>query len=162
MRRIKLLQGFTLIEIMVVLVIISITVTFATITLLPWWQKRQITEFTQQVVSSMKYLQARAIISQSYFGMTLNETSLQFFQRKNNQWQTDPRLTQINWPNNSEIQLNVAGQTAGIEKKSDAPQIIFSPNGVITPFTLLVKTSRINYQITANLAGEITSGLITP
>lgn len=162
MRRFQRFFAFTLIEIMVVLVIISITVTFATLSLLPWWQKRQIVEFTQQVASSMKYLQARAIISEAYFGMVVGESGLQFFQRKNNRWQIYQRLSGINWPNHSEIQLTVAGQTTHTEKKSDAPLLIFSPDGTITPFQLLIKTSHMNYQITATFAGEITFGTIAP
>jgi general secretion pathway protein H len=80
-------NGFTLIEILVVLLIISITMGFALLAFGDFGEKRRVIVFSEQFANQIKLIQQQAILEHSTFGIQLQEHGYQVVRfHPPNQW----------------------------------------------------------------------------
>lgn len=128
--------GFTLLEILIVLVILGIAATFSFMAFGDFGLSRKATVEAEQLVTLIKVTQQRAILEMTTFGIGIHKNGYQFFRfTENNQWQTlsAAPLKGRSWPNH----LN-ASFAAILNPNS--PQIVINPGGEMTAFQLYFGT----------------------
>ncbi len=128
-------QGFTLIEILIVLVIIGITIGFALIAFGDFGESRRILFSAEQLVNTLQLAQQKAILETSTLGLRIDNTGYQVLQLTNNaQWKpiSDKGVFKLTYfPKDTRIILKTSTSTS-----IGAPAIIITAAGDMTPFTL--------------------------
>ncbi|VVC75072.1 Type II secretion system protein H [Aquicella siphonis] len=170
--------GFTLIEILVVIFIISIVTSVALLTV-SRNENRQIESFTHELVQLVTLAEEQAMLQPVVLGLALDEQSYQFstFQpgegEKKPSWTLfqDKMLGPHRIPEGIQLGVEISGQRQAAERddnqdeegKPAAPQVIISTNGDITPFTIYVgkRGKKPRYVITGDADGRVTSKLLS-
>lgn len=162
-------KGFTLIEILVVLFIISI-VSSAALLSIGRNENRHIETFANELAQAMTLAEEQAMLQPTVLGLSLKEHSFQFssFQltaeAKKNVWTPlqDALLGQHTIPNDIQVDVEVSGNRAAAEDKT-TPQIIISTNGDLTPFTIYIgkKGEKPRYAIRGDADGNVTNKLLS-
>ncbi|MFT4058401.1 MAG: type II secretion system minor pseudopilin GspH [Legionella sp.] len=136
-------RGFTLIEIMIVIVIIGITVGFALIAFGDFGETKRILFAAEQLAHNLQLAQQQATLETSTLGLKIDNSSYQILQLQNNtQWApvANKGIFKVNYfPNNTVITLNTNTLT-----HSGAHAIIINDSGDMTPFSLSFGTSKEN------------------
>lgn len=128
-------QGFTLIEILIVLVIIGITFGFALLAFGDFGESRRILFSAEQLVNTLRLAQQQAILGSNTLGLRIDNNGYQVFQLYNNaQWKpiSDKGVFKMTYfPQDTRIILKTSNSTpAGV------PPVIIFASGDMTPFTL--------------------------
>ena len=134
-------RGFTLIEILIVIVIIGITAGFALIAFGDFGEGRRILFSAEQLVNTLKLAQQQAILETSTMGLRIDNTSYQIlrFQDSSN-WEpiSNKGIFKINYfPKNTVITLKTNNKTP-----RGSPSIVINSSGDMTPFTLDFGTNK--------------------
>lgn len=128
-------RGFTLIEIMIVMVIIGITVGFALLSYGDFGASKRILFAADQLVNTVKLAQQQAILTSTTYGLCIDHTSYQILRfNDSSKWQaaSNKGLYKINyWPTNTVINLKTYNKPI-----AGAPAIVINPSGDMTPFSL--------------------------
>lgn len=136
-------RGFTLIEIMIVIVIIGITVGFALIAFGDFGESKRILFSAEQLTSTLRLAQQQAILETSTLGLRIDNTSYQILQLQDNaQWQpiSNKGIFKMTYfPKNTFITLNTDSHP-----KTGTPSIIINASGDLTPFTLSFGSNKEN------------------
>jgi general secretion pathway protein H len=134
-------EGFTLIEILVVLVIIGITIGFAMIAFGDFGESRKVMFSADQFAHTIRLAQQKAILETSTLGIKVEPNGYQILK-----YQTNSQWTPIS--NRGIFKFNYFPKNALISLKSDfkpihgGPNIVLNTSGEMTPFTLEFKTVR--------------------
>ncbi|MGC1181401.1 type II secretion system minor pseudopilin GspH [Legionella sp.] len=127
--------GFTLIEIMIVIVIIGITVGFALIAFGDFGESKRILFAAEHLVNNLRLAQQEAILETNTLGLRIDNKSYQILQLQNNsKWSPMSNkgiFKTTNFPQNTVITL-ITKNHPGARK----PSIIILASGDMTPFTL--------------------------
>ncbi|WED44184.1 type II secretion system minor pseudopilin GspH [Legionella cardiaca] len=126
-------KGFTLIEILVVLIIIGITIGFALLSFGDFGASRRAVVSAEQFANYIKLTQHRAILEMTPLGITINKENFQTFRFEQNVWKPMVEKTIFRtqyFPSNITVNLQ---RMHTITKN---PDIIISASGDITPFSL--------------------------
>lgn len=165
------MRGFTLIEILVVLFIISIVTTVALLSI-SRNENRQLEAFTKEFIQRVTLAEEQAMLQPSVLGLAIEGNAYQFARyqpaqgEKKSFWQPtqDTLLANYEIPRGIELNVEVGGKKIEQdENEKHSPQIVISTNGDITPFTIYVaKTGKSpRYVISGDADGNITSKLLT-
>lgn len=159
--------GFTLIEILIVMVIISIVSGIALLTISKNPHK-QIENVAHQLTQLILLAEEEAMLRPATIGLALSPTHYQFLRYKSSTqpdesaWQPleSNHFKRHTLPANLYFSLIVQHQAASLSQK--APPIIISESGDITPFTIFI---RLNdeapyYRIIGKANGEIKSEIM--
>lgn len=134
-------QGFTLIEIMVVIVIIGITVGFALIAFGDFGESKRILFAAEQLANNLRLAQQQAILQTQTLGLRIDNQGYQILQLQNStQWSplSNKGIFKPNYfPQNTVISLNTNSVSL-----SGTPAIIISTSGEMTPFTLSFESTK--------------------
>lgn len=134
----KSLQGFTLIEVLVVIVIISMTLTIALFAFGDFGASRKVTICAEQFASYIKLVQQRSILEINTFGIKVNEQGFKTYRfAQQLKWKSMPKQSLFKWhafPDNLRIQVSVSPHS------SYQPDIIITPSGDMTPFKITLGT----------------------
>jgi general secretion pathway protein H len=134
-------KGFTLIEILVVIVIIGITVGFAVIAFGDFGEGRRILFAADQLVNTLRLTQQKAILETSTYGLHIDSNSYQILKFNNlSTWSpvSDKGIFNLKYfPKNTFITLHTSNQP-----KNNVPSIIINASGNMTPFTLSIGPSK--------------------
>lgn len=149
-------RGFTLIEIMVVIVIIGITVGFALIAFGDFGEGKRIQFAAEQLVNSMRLAQQQAILETSTLGLRIDSKSYQILQLQGSQWSpmSNKGIFKITYfPHNTLITLNTPSRSP-----IGTPSIIITASGDMTPFTLGFGSTKEGQQVvlTGRRNGDLT------
>ena len=145
-------KGFSLLEILAVVVIISITVTFATITFGDFGSTRRTLIAAEHFVSFMNLLEQQAILQNQTFGIKIVNNSYQAMRfTSQDKWQKigeDKIFRQRHFPDNNTLTIN----------SSTNPQIIVQSSGDYKPFQLQIreKNGKLIATIIASINGKVT------
>lgn len=136
-------QGFTLIEIMVVIVIVGITVGFALLSFGDFGESKRILFAAEQLTNNLRLAQQQAILETSTLGLRIDNSGYQILQLQNNsEWRQISNkgiFKTINFPKNTYITLT---NTKSFSLKT--PAIIINASGELTPFVLNFGSTKAN------------------
>jgi general secretion pathway protein H len=167
--------GFTLLELMVVLVIIGIIFTFAMLSL----GGDDLGELMEQEINRMTTLlelaSDEAVLRGEELAVLFSEDGYEFLVLHEGRWQAtaeDGLLKAYSLPADIELRLEIEGEppilTAAAaadeevveeedEEEDLQPQVFILSSGEMTPFTVILTSpqSRLNYLLTASLLGSL-------
>lgn len=133
-------HGFTLIEILVVVLIIGITLGFALLAFGDFGSKRRIVMAAEQFVTYVKFVQQQAILETSTLGISLNKNNYQVLRfQAPTDWQVMPQkniFREQHFPDNAVVNIETTTNS------KEAPQIIINSSGDMTPFKLNISSER--------------------
>lgn len=164
-------RGFTLLEILVVLVIVGIVVTFAVLSISGKSQEARMASAADRLQAVFKLASDEAIVRNLQLGLRVQDHSYRFLRLNDqNHWVTytnDQPLRPHRVAQDIDLHVfvqglkaDIPGQGSGGAKASDnAPQAVFLSSGEATPFTLEVHASGVSsfYQVNVDMNGKITS-----
>lgn len=161
MRRMRnLIRGYTLIEILVVLFIISI-VTGVGLLSIRYNENKQLESLANKMSETLQLAEEQALLQPMVLGLSIDQEKMQFFQSEKNEWLPiqDQILKQQMIP--GQFQMVLATKTSQAQEidKKPRPQIIISTNGDITPFTIYLgkKGEKPKFAISGDADGTIST-----
>lgn len=131
-------RGFTLIEILVVVVIIGTTLGFAMLAFGDFGASRKATVTAEQFSSYIKLVQQRAILEANAFAINLNKEGYETLRFNQNSWQSMPNKGIFHWRSFPPTIVVALHRTRRQIKK---PEIIISSSGDMTEFRIDFGTS---------------------
>lgn len=165
-------SGFTLIEILVVMVILGIVATFAVVSIHSP-RALQTANFAEQLKMTVELAREDAILQPEVLGLTFSKDRYQFFRYRisfdpdrgiESTWEPitdDPLLRGGPIPDFLQVELTL---DKTVKEHALTPTVVFSTNGAITPFTVLTslddKSPR--YQLSAQQNGDIVLTKLPP
>lgn len=165
MKRKRNALGFTLVEVLVVILIISIVTSVALLSV-GHNENKKIETFAKELTQVVSLASEQAMLQPVILGMAINEHSFEFLRYeasqddKENHWQplNDNLLGRHEIPHGVSVEVKVQNNQIHTEEKGVVPQIIFSTNGDITPFTIQVgkKGERPRHAIIGEADGHLT------
>ncbi|VEG90136.1 type II secretion system minor pseudopilin GspH [Legionella spiritensis] len=132
-------SGFTLIEILVVLVIVGITLTMTLLAFGDFGAGRKALMSAEQFVSYVKLVQQRAILEVTTLGINIDRGGYETYRFDNDTiWQPMSQQSLFHWkpfPKNVVVALNTR-----IRNHDKRPDIVINPSGDMSPFTITFGT----------------------
>lgn len=150
-------RGFTLIELMIVLVIIGIVSTATLYAFGDFGTSRKAKVAAEQFVSYLKLLEQRAILETSTLGIKINPAGYETYRLENGaQWKRMPR-TDFFHEQRFPTKITVLLQSS-IQHQIKTPDIMINPSGDMTTFQLYFGTQRTPHliQLIGQHNGDIT------
>lgn len=152
--------GFTLIEILVVLVVVSIVLAVALLSFGDFGMSRQQQLSLLQLKASMKSAQLEAVLKPMVLGLSITDTGYRYYT-----YETSADNTQDSWVTLSHDHLSDThtfntGTTVLLNTRTSAeknqPRIYFLPDGSITPFKLtVIFSNHQRFTLFLNNRGEV-------
>ena len=142
-------QGFTLIEILIVLVVISIVTTLALVNLRAN-QNRKLENFTNELSQLLSLVEEQALLRPGVLAVKFDKDSYQFFsyksdaklEKKESLWRLlddDDLLLEHKIPYDISLRIVTGDDDKDVtEEETVTPQIVFSTNGDVSPFAIYV------------------------
>ena len=172
-QRLKGITGFTLIEVLVVLLIISIVTSVAMLSI-SHNQNQRVKLLANELTEFITLAEEQAILQQTSIGLVIAHNAFQFVH-----YQTQAQGTVPDWqplmepvfkrhliPSGVGIRLEVTGKTKSLSQQlsNAVPQIVISSGGEVTPFVLWLgnKGHAARYKIVGAANGHIEQSEITP
>jgi len=156
-------HGFTLIEILIVMLIISI-VSGVAILSITHNQQKQLEQTAKKLARLITLADDEAMLKPATLGLGFSQTGYQFFHyepsenEEDNHWKPleDRHFGLQALPANVQIRILIEDHEMPLNGQ---PQIIISESGDITPFVLLIGKSGENpaYQVLSTAEGEVKS-----
>lgn len=130
-------KGFTLIEILIVIVIIGITVGFALISFGDFGQGRSVLFSAEQLANTLQLAQQQAILEANTLGLRIDNNGYQIlkFQERWKPISNKGIFKVIHFPKNTLVNLKTTNHPP-----IGTPSIILYASGDMTPFTLILGT----------------------
>lgn len=158
-------QGFTLLEMMVVVVIISILSSYVMLSLQGRDKSIQFKNEAERLNHIIALAREEAILNSEIFGLRFRKNCYGFMFRKNNEWKAfnnrifGPREI----PQGIEFQLLISDVITPLplDEPPKSPQITIWPSGEVSPFELKIKSTIIqsSYTLIGNEFGSIEMSL---
>ncbi len=128
-------KGFTLIEILVVMVIIGITVGFALLAFGDFGESKRILFAAEQLKNTIQLAQQQAILENSIMGLRINNSGYQLVKYQEPKgWSSGTNrgiFKMYTFPNSTVLTVKKT-----ITSISDKPALIIDSSGTLTPFTI--------------------------
>lgn len=141
-------QGFTLIEILVVMFIVSILVGLSTLAVRGRDIQAQVDEDAERLLQLLTLAQEESLFSYRTLGVWVYESGYRFFEYGQGQWRklANDRLLRSRQTESPEIELKLYLEGRPIALEVEAPEsetnpqphVVFFPDGTATPFELVV------------------------
>jgi general secretion pathway protein H len=159
-------NGFTLLEIMVVLVLIGIIFSFAVLSVSRNDQDEAMKRETHRLATLIDMANDEAVIRGQEFAIHFTEHGYAFLVLQIEGWQElqdDRLLKSYKLPEGISVRIEVEGEPPGLgqpDKKAEdtrTPQVYILSSGEMTPFsaTFQAEQSRIRYHLTATMLGKL-------
>lgn len=161
----KQTSGYTLLEILVVLVIISIVAGMAVLTI-GHNERREMQAFARDLEQTLTLAEEQALLQPAMLGLMLTTQSFGFYEYRKKDtefsWRpiTDRELGPHPIPKGLELRLTINDHILPLEStEAKTPTLFVSTNGTITPFVLLIgkKNQPPCYQLVGHADGSITN-----
>ena len=157
-------NGFTLIEVLVVVMIVSIVATMALLSM-NFGESRKDQEEARRLVALVKLASQQAIISGSELALEVAKDGYRFLKYHDQQWTTieDRELRPREMPGNIELETYIYGGMASEDSNSDnknsdetLPRIYILSSGELTPFKIVVSGDAGSlYRVTGDAGGRV-------
>jgi len=159
-------RGFTLLEVMVVLVLIGIIFSFAVLSVSRNDQDELMKRETRRLATLIDLANDEAVIRGQEFAIHFTETGYDFLVLQLEGWQ-DPQddrlLKSYRLPKGVRVRIEVEGDPPGLDRKDKktgdtrTPQVYLLSSGEMTPFSVTFEAegARVRYHLTASLLGKL-------
>jgi general secretion pathway protein H len=158
-------RGFTLVEVLVVVVIIGILINFTVLSLRSHSPLDQLKEESQRLMSLIRIASEEALLRSRFIGIDVTETGYSFLRLEQETWQPvdDTLFRNRELPEDMSISLTMA-QPPGDDEDERTPEIILLNSGEMTPFDFKLSTIHSDdyYRLIGNETGELTLEKISP
>jgi len=157
----KEVNGFTLIEIIVVMVIISIILTFTTLSIGDGGLSQKLEQEAQRLASLLTMASQEAIMQSKEMGISFENDRYHFYVLQEQEWQqlTNDIFRPRKLPSGIQLELNLEDQPIILndEIKKNGPQLLLLSSGEFTPFEIIFSVSFNNtsYQLTGSATGKM-------
>jgi general secretion pathway protein H len=162
--QIKEARGFTLIEMMVVVVIIGIMINYAVLSFGNNSPSDQLKTEATRLKSLLKVAEEEALLRSSLIGVDILEDGYGFLYLEDGEWQPvdDNLFRNRTLPDDMQITL-IEGQPPGDDKEKRTPEIILLNSGEMTPFELKITSLNSDdyYRLTGSETGDLTLDKVT-
>jgi general secretion pathway protein H len=162
-------RGFTLIEILVVMLVIGVAATFAMLRFGDFGQTRRMQNTTTELYLLLRTAQQQSILQPAILGWVIKENGFEFYQfivkRQTGSWQPLSRDRLFGFhavDNKIFLQLHAENssplpETQDQDQTTVIPKLLFLPSGYVTPFTIRIGLRNHSpvYEISGNAAGNI-------
>ncbi len=158
------INGFTLIEIMVVITIISVIISFVTLSIGDGNLAQKLNQESQRLAYLLTLASQEAVMQSKEMGVYFDADSYSFcdLQIETNSCTTCKIITSNvfkprNLPIGIQTEVRVDGETILSNKTcKNMPQLLILSSGEFIPFEIRLTADKLSYQLTGNLTGEIT------
>lgn len=154
--------GFTLLEVMVVLVIVGIILTFFTLSVGGDRRAEEMQREAQRLVALLQMASEQAQTRSEQLAMRVGDSDYEFMILQNHQWQPladDDILRSRTLPKGIELRLELQDNPPPslTAENEDQPQVFLLSSGEMTPFVLTFSApdSEQRYHIKATLLGRL-------
>lgn len=151
--------GFTLIEMMVVVVIIGIMINYAMLSFRSSSPSDQLNTEANRLKSLLEVAKEEALLRSSLIGVDILKDGYGFLRLDNGNWQQmdDTMFRNRTLPDDVHLVL-IEGQPPGDDKEKRTPEIILLNSGEMTPFDLKITSLNTDdyYRLTGSETGELT------
>ncbi len=139
--------GFTLLELLVVIALIGIILTFATLTLGGDRRAERLEEAAERFRQLTRLAAEQAVLRGEEWGLALDEAGYRFLYLEDDGWRpvADPTFRPRHWPEGIEARLLLDGQPAALADAADgdadapSPDILLLSSGELTGFELVLR-----------------------
>jgi general secretion pathway protein H len=164
--RYSLDRGFTMIEMLVVILIIGIIVNLVAVNLGGNRSLDQLETEVQRFRSLTELALEEALLRTEIIGIEVEDDAYRFMRRADKTWETidDNLFRDRNLPESLRLKLATEATTTYGSKQTDkTPDIILLPSGELTPFELVFSSSVIDdrFRITGEATGKLSLEHIT-
>lgn len=150
-------RGFTLIEVLIVILIISIVTSVATLSI-HFNRNKQLETLSRQLVNAINLAEEEALLNSTIIGIGFSNQGWQFYryQEQTHSWAllNDKALHSPPVPEYSQFSLKIQNKDVPIDGK---PRLVISSNGDIPAFTIGIGKSDAEplYQIIGEEGGNV-------
>lgn len=161
-------SGFTLLEVLIVVLLMGIILSFASLKLDSNEEERTLNREAYRVQALLELTKDEAILQSREYGIRFEPTGYQFYTWTPPKWHIISRQDEIlrprEFPKHISATLELEGENFSLTSPEDnqskqtekLPQILILSSGEITPFLLQLRTQGASYyKIRGNLLGEI-------
>ena len=134
--------GFSLIELLVVLLLIGIILTMATLAVRPGLGVADGDDEAARLAALLQLAREQAVLQGDEHGLELNSGGYRLLMLDNNAWEplTDPVWRPRILPPELRLRLTVEGRAVALPDTAEGePQLLLFSSGEMTPFTLEIK-----------------------
>jgi len=163
-------DGYTLIEILVVLFIISIVTSIALLSI-GRNQNKHLESFANDLSQMLTLAEEQAMLQPAVLGLSLRDNQLAFYSYqpavgdKKSSWLPvdEKSLAKRSIPDDIEVSVDTGAESSSDQAVSSTPQIFISTNGDLTPFKIYVgkKGEKPRYMIKGDADGNITNKVLS-
>jgi general secretion pathway protein H len=161
--------GYTLVEILVVILIISIVTSVGLLSIRHNDNKR-LESYANELIQRLTFAEEQAMLQPVIIGFVMNEKHFQFVRLQSSanhdSWEpmVDRILGEQAIPDDMAWRLEVKQSDSQLTDKQESahPQVVISTNGDITPFTLYIgmKGQKPRYAVIGQADGSVTQTLL--
>lgn len=150
-------KGFSLIEILVVMVIVGVVLSFVVLSFGDFGAGRRLALTSKHFTDLLKLAHTKAIIGADTYGVHIDKSGYTFYRfdvpphggrGKWSRLSNNHIFKPSNFPNNTKVRLR------GITRHQ-IPNVIITSDGTLTPFSLILATGKTSYQIKSDGSGAI-------
>ncbi len=157
-------KGFTLIEMMVVIIIMGIILSFITLSFGDGGQTQRLRQEAQRLASLLTLASQEAILQAKELGISFTSNGYHFYEWHGQQWSVlndDDLFYARTLPPKIQLEFRLAGESprSSEEDAQDTPQLLLLSSGEISPFEVVLTTesvARLHYRLTSSVTGIIT------
>lgn len=155
--------GFTLLELMVVMVIIGIVMSFVTLSIGGDNRAKELGREARRLAALMDLASDEAILRSSQLAVRFGDSDYEFYSLQNNTWQPvtdDPQFRLRTLPKGVNLDLELEDSPPlglDADPDQDQPQVFILSSGEMTPFilTLSARETKQVFQVKGGLTGEV-------
>lgn len=156
-------RGFTLLELMVVIVIVGVVMTFVTLSLGGDRRAEQLQREAQRLAALMDLASEEAILRSQQIGVRFGNTDYEFYRLEAGSWQPlsqDNQFRRRALPTGISLDLELEDApplSLDTAEEDQAPQVFILSSGEMTPFILTFSAAetRHRYLVKGGLTGEL-------
>ena len=153
-------SGFTLLEVMVVLVLIGIITGFAVLSMRGSDERERLAVEARRLTALMELSHQEAMLRSESRGVRFTQTGYAFLTRtQDGDWgpvDDSSLLKQYELPPGFSLQLTVEGRSVDLSKPSPLPQVLLLSSGETTEFSVTFNAEYVRgYRVSGDLTGSL-------
>ena len=151
-------QGFTLLEVITVVIIIGVIISFASLSV-SQNDDHRVRDEVERIQHLLQLVSEEAVLQGKELALQINRNGYEFVSLEGDKWlpvTEDKVLRKREFPDLFTLELSLWGKSMNLEDKDKPSRIMLLSSGEITPFLLLFKMDNgETYQLKGDLTGKL-------